>query len=137
MDCTSRTYLELIGLVDDVEIGLDSKSFFQTLLEQALESHNLLDIAKEGVDLGRRQERFLLQRLQVVLQQVVQMLQPKQKQRHHQIGWARKRITKTHLDISPFRLYQLQDAFLELLAVRKLPIGCEGYGLRRSDTSGR
>ena len=63
-------YLELIGLVDNVEIGLDSKNFFQTLLEQTLESHILLDVAKEGIDDGRKQGRLLLQRLK----QAVQML---------------------------------------------------------------
>lgn len=61
-------YFELVGLVDGVEMGLNGQSFFQTLLEHSLESDNLLDISKEGVDLGRRKERFLLERLQVILQ---------------------------------------------------------------------
>lgn len=63
-----RYYLELIGLVDDVEMRLDGERFLQTLLEQPLECHNLLDVAEKGVDLGRGKERFLLQRLQIVLQ---------------------------------------------------------------------
>ncbi len=61
-------YFELVGLVDGVEMWLNSQSFFQTLLEHSLESDNLLDISKEGVDLGRGKERFLLEGLQVILQ---------------------------------------------------------------------
>lgn len=49
----AKTYFELIGLIDHIEIGFDCQRFLQTLLEQALERHNLLDIAEESIDLGR------------------------------------------------------------------------------------
>lgn len=68
-------------LIDDVEIGLDGQRLLQTLLEKSLEGDNLLNVAEESVDFGRGEERFLLQRLQVIFQQVIQMLAKKNRPR--------------------------------------------------------
>lgn len=85
---------------------LDSQSFFQALLEHALESHNLLDVSKEGIDLGRREKCFLFQWFQIVLQQVVQMLADTKR---NQLDFVVVVVgsTRNYLDISPFRLHQL------------------------------
>lgn len=70
-------HLELTGVLELVEVGLQIEGLLQVLQELALERHDLLDVAEERVDLRARQERLLLQRLQVVLQQVVQVLEQK------------------------------------------------------------
>lgn len=130
-------HLELMRLIDDVEIGLDGQGLLQTLLEKSLEGDNLLNVAEESVDFGRREKRFLLQRLQVIFQQVIQMLQPgKETKMDYNIVNEKNKATSLYLDISPFSFNQLEDAFLELLSVGKLPIRRQRYRLRRGDTAG-
>lgn len=60
------THFKLAGMIELIEIGFDSHSLLETLLEETLESDNLLDVAKQSVDLCRRQESLLLQWLQIV-----------------------------------------------------------------------
>ena len=67
-------HFKLRGLIQGVKVGLDGHSVLEAALEQALERVDLVDVAEQGVDLRRREERLLLQRFQVILQQVAQML---------------------------------------------------------------
>lgn len=71
---TREQYLELVGLIERIKVRFKSHGLFQTLQEEPLERHDFLDVAEQGVDFGSRQERLLLQRFQIVFQQVVQVL---------------------------------------------------------------
>lgn len=68
------THLELAGMFEIVKVRLQFERFLQVLQELALERENLLDVAEQRLDFGAGQERFAFQRLQIVFEQVVEML---------------------------------------------------------------
>ena len=49
----------------------------ETLQEELLELDDLLDVSEQRLDVLGRQKRLLLQRLQVALDQTVQILKPR------------------------------------------------------------
>jgi hypothetical protein len=69
-----NTHFKLAAVFKFMEIGFEFERLLQVLQELPLERDDLLDVAEQRVDLGVRQKRLLLQRFQIVLQQVVQVL---------------------------------------------------------------
>jgi len=62
-------------MLELVELRLQVQGLLQILQELSLECDDLVDVAKQGVDLGIREECLAFHGLQIVLQQIVQVLQ--------------------------------------------------------------
>lgn len=75
--CTHGSeYLKVMGVFEQIKVRLQIDGFLKVAQELPLEGHDLLDVAKQGVDFGARKKRLLFERLQVVFQEAVQMLEP-------------------------------------------------------------
>ena len=59
---------------EDVDALLDVCCRLETLQEEFLELHDLLDVSEQTLHVVARQKRLLLQRLQVALNQTVEIL---------------------------------------------------------------
>jgi len=75
IDYHFETHPELAAMLELVELRLQVQGLLQILQELSLECDDLVDVAKQGVDLGIREECLAFHGLQIVLQQIVQVLQ--------------------------------------------------------------